>query len=164
MTKEELVARLHDIEWEDFEVKEASGGVPKSMWETVSAFSNCAGGWIVLGAKEIRVNSSTEYEIVGVNRADKLEQEVIGTLRSVSKFNTPILATALKYEVDGKTVLTFHIPPSPNKPVYLNNNLNESDLVMSTVTYILPRRKSGQMEKKSGQKKSGQMKPRKVVR
>ena len=48
MTKEELLTRLSDIEWNDFEVKEASGGLPKSMWETVSAFSNTAGGWIIL--------------------------------------------------------------------------------------------------------------------
>ena len=26
MTKEELIIRLNDIEWDDFEVKEASGG------------------------------------------------------------------------------------------------------------------------------------------
>lgn len=52
MTKEELLDRLNDIEWNDFEVKEASGGLPSSMWETVSAFSNTAGGWIVVGAKE----------------------------------------------------------------------------------------------------------------
>ncbi len=44
MTKEELLARLNDIEWNDFEAKEASGGLPKSMWETVSAFSNTEGG------------------------------------------------------------------------------------------------------------------------
>ncbi len=35
MTQEELLKRLSDIEWDDFEVKEASGGIPKSMWETV---------------------------------------------------------------------------------------------------------------------------------
>lgn len=52
MTKEELLYRLKDIEWDDFEVKEASGGIPKSMWETVSAFSNTAGGWIILGVSE----------------------------------------------------------------------------------------------------------------
>lgn len=40
MTKEELLDRLNDIEWNDFEVKEASGGLSGSMWETVSAFSN----------------------------------------------------------------------------------------------------------------------------
>lgn len=38
MTKEELVARLRDIEWDDFEVKAAKSDLPKNIWETVSAF------------------------------------------------------------------------------------------------------------------------------
>lgn len=29
MTKDELVARLHDIEWDDFEVKAAKSNLPK---------------------------------------------------------------------------------------------------------------------------------------
>ena len=36
MTKDELLHRLQDIEWEDFECKEAKSDLPKSVWETVS--------------------------------------------------------------------------------------------------------------------------------
>jgi predicted HTH transcriptional regulator len=56
MTKQELINKLNDLEWEDFEVKEAKGEVPKSAWETVSAFSNSAGGWLVFGVKQVAKN------------------------------------------------------------------------------------------------------------
>ena len=36
MTKDELVAKLRDIEWEDFEVKAAKSELPKNVWESVS--------------------------------------------------------------------------------------------------------------------------------
>ena len=70
MTKQELVARLRDIEWEDFEVKEAKSELPKTIWETVSAFSNTSGGWIVLGVKQ----TGKTFEIQGVgNCVDYIE-------------------------------------------------------------------------------------------
>lgn len=68
MTKEELLDRLKDIEWDDFEIKEASGGIPKSMWDTVSAFSNTAGGWIILGVSETKIKSVSIYEITGIEK------------------------------------------------------------------------------------------------
>ena len=52
MTKEELIERLDDIEWEDFEVKSARNELPKNIWESVSAFANCSGGWIVFGVAQ----------------------------------------------------------------------------------------------------------------
>lgn len=121
MTKEELLQRLNDIEWEDFEVKEASGGLPKSMWETVSAFSNTAGGWIILGVKEKRGATGSTYIVSGVPNAEKIEQEIISTLRSRTKFNALISAKAKRYEVEGKKVLAFEIPLSPHRPVALKN-------------------------------------------
>lgn len=126
MTKEELLSRLNDIEWEDFEVKEASGGLPKSMWETVSAFANTAGGWIVLGVKELRTNGRSEYEITGLNNVERIEQDIAAILRSTSKFNVPILATVERFDFEKKTVLAYWIPPSDCKPVYLNLQLQRS--------------------------------------
>ena len=116
MKKEELVQKLGDIEWEDFEVKEAKSEVPKNSWETVSAFSNTAGGWLVFGVKKEGKN----YEILGVNTPEKIEQEFIGVLRNGNKFNKKIEVNCKKYNFDGKTVLAFYIPVSQSKPIYYN--------------------------------------------
>lgn len=126
MTKRELLKRLNGSEWDDFEVKEASGGIPKSVWETVSAFSNGSGGWILLGVRENRIDGTSVYEIVGLQNVEKIEQTMSSTLRSTTKFNTPILASVERFDIDGNTVLLYRIPPSDCKPVYLNNNLSNT--------------------------------------
>ena len=119
MTKEELIAKLNDLEWEDFEVKEAKAAVPKSCWETVSAFSNTSGGWLVFGIKEIGNN----FEIQGVTNPEKIEQDFLNTLRG-EKFNVFVDTKQQRYVIDGKTVLAFYIPVSAQKPVYYNTQTN----------------------------------------
>ncbi len=119
MTKEELIDRINDIEWEDFEAKEAKSELPKNIWETVSAFANTSGGWIVLGVKQ----NGKKFEISGVDNAEKLEQDFLGTLRS-QKFNEPVDAKSMLYHIDGHKVLAFHIASSPHKPIYYNNPQN----------------------------------------
>ena len=119
MTKEELIQRLQDIEWDDFEVKEAKSELPKNVWETVSAFSNTSGGWIILGIKQ----RGKVFEIQGVDNAEKLEQDFLGTLRS-QKFNIRLSASATQYNIEEKKILAFHIASSPHKPVYFGNPSN----------------------------------------
>ena len=121
MDKKELIQKLGDIEWRDFEVKEAKSNVPKNSWETVGAFSNTAGGWIVFGVKK----EGKKYELIGVANPEKIELDFLTTLRG-DKFNKKIMAEPKKYSLDGKTVLAFYIPSvyARDKPVYFNTLFN----------------------------------------
>ncbi len=119
MTKDELILKLSDLEWEDFEVKSAKGEIPKDAWETVSAFSNTSGGWLIFGVKQ----TGKRFEIQGVNNPEKIEQDFLNTIRG-GKFNVFVPTRQAKHTIDGNTVLAFYIPVSKNKPVYYNSPAN----------------------------------------
>ncbi|MCG8688098.1 MAG: putative DNA binding domain-containing protein, partial [Desulfobacterales bacterium] len=119
MTKEELLHKINDLEWEDFEVKSGQKEIPKNVWETVSAFSNTSGGWIILGVSE----SKGRFDIIGVENVEKLEQNFTTTLRG-EKFNHKITPKCERFKIDDKTVLAFYIPISSTKPIYFNSIKN----------------------------------------
>ena len=120
MTKDELIVRINDLEWEDFEVKEAKSELPKSVWETVSSFSNTSGGWIVLGVKQ----QAGAFVISGVKNIEKLELDFTNTLAGKQKFNTIIRPDIRKYHFEEGNVLAFYIPLSDKKPIYYNTPEN----------------------------------------
>ena len=120
MDKNTLLSRLSDIEWKDFEVKEASVDLPKTIWETVSAFANSAGGWIVLGVAQ----KGKRFEIKGLTHPEKIEQDFTTVLRSRTKFNVLINPICKKYSIDGNLVLAFYIPASPQNPVFYTTLCN----------------------------------------
>ncbi|MFW5852841.1 MAG: RNA-binding domain-containing protein [Nanoarchaeota archaeon] len=122
MNKQELIEKLEDIEWEDFEVKEAKSEIPKNSWQTVSAFSNTAGGWLIFGVSQ----KGRSYAITGVNNPEKIEQDFTTTLRNGDKFNKKINVESKKYDFDDKIVLAFYIPAKSarEKPIYFNTQKN----------------------------------------
>ena len=126
MEKEELIERLNGYEWNDVEFKEARRAVPKNAYETVSAFSNTGGGWLVFGVRD----GGGGFEIVGVLEVDKVQNDFLGALRSGQKLNHVIAANERLIEEDGKALLVFHIPEArrQDKPVYLNNDIRRSFL------------------------------------
>ena len=92
MTKEELLQKLSEIEWDDFECKAAQDKLPEDVWETVSAFSNTSGGWIVFGIKQ----RGKQFEIQGVNNGEKTESDFLNILRNGQKFNMRLSAQGQK--------------------------------------------------------------------
>ena len=120
MTKEQLIIRLGGIEWDDFEAKTAKSELPKNIWETVSAFANTIGGWIVLGV----VQKGQTMIVAGVDNPEKIEQDFSTVLRSGQKFNQPLIFKVRKIDVDSKTVIAFYISSSKVKPVYINSPVN----------------------------------------
>jgi ATP-dependent DNA helicase RecG len=108
MDRETLLERLRGIEWDDFEVKEALGGVPKSAYETVSSFANTAGGWIVFGVKESR----RRFEVIGVADPDAIQNDFVGACRSIDKFSRAVEVRPQHFVLDGRSVLVFHIAPA----------------------------------------------------
>ncbi|MBR4441442.1 MAG: ATP-binding protein [Bacteroidales bacterium] len=105
MTKEQLLMRLGGTEWDDFEVKAAKNELPKSIWETVSAFANTIGGWIILGVSQ---NGNT-FELSGVDNPEKIEQDFTTAIRSGQKINQRLLFKVQKFEIESKFSKTLKV-------------------------------------------------------
>jgi ATP-dependent DNA helicase RecG len=124
MTKEELLHRLSGIEWNDWEVKEALRDVPNNAYETVSAFANTAGGFLVFGVKE----TDDTFEVVGVVEVEKVQSAFLNTIRSGQKLSKIIDVTEKLVDCDGARTLVFYIPEAHrrDKPIFLNGDLRKS--------------------------------------
>ena len=124
MEKAELIERLKGHEWTDVEFKKAQRGVPESAYETVSAFSNTEGGWLVFGVRD----RGGSFEIVGVLDVDKVQNDFLSALRTSQKLNRVVAAKERLIDADGKALLVFHIPEArrQDKPVYLGGDIRKS--------------------------------------
>lgn len=117
-----LVDRLESQESLDLEFKAAQGGLPKSLWETVSAFANTNGGWIVLGVD----SSEHPARLIGVPNAEQRLEEFYSLLHDPQKISYVVCGPndALVEDVGGNKVIVIRVPAAPLKerPVYINNH------------------------------------------
>lgn len=122
----ELKKLVRSGEWNDVEFKEARTDVPKSAFETVSAFANTHGGHIVFGVRQ----KGNEYEIVGVEKPDKVQNDFLSVLHADAKINHDVAVSEKKQNIDGKTILVFHVSENQRtrKPVYLDGDIRRTFL------------------------------------
>ncbi len=74
------------------ECKKAKSEMPKSIWQTFSAFANTIGGMILLGVDENMQEKDIQkrYQIIGVDEPRKIVTDFWNTLNS-DKVNENIL-------------------------------------------------------------------------
>lgn len=118
----ELVERIVTREDLELEFKRSEDRLPKTIWDTVSAFANTNGGWIVLGIDD----RTHPPDIVGVRNAPQVLQDFYNGIRNRQKISHNACGPndASIEPVGDRDVIVVRIPAAPrrHRPVYINNH------------------------------------------
>ncbi|MGW4941633.1 ATP-binding protein [Actinoplanes sp. NPDC004185] len=147
----ELLATLRRIGGEPtrIEAKRASGGLPKSVRETLSAFSNTDGGTLLLG-----VDEESGFGLVDLQDPVALRDGLVQMSRDDL---TPALQISTEIvEIEGRRIVVAEVPPAPadRRPVYVtaqgitggsylrggdgDRHLTESEIAMLVAARVQP--------------------------
>jgi ATP-dependent DNA helicase RecG len=117
----DLLERSDQHEDVEIECKRAEGGLPRDLWETVSAFANTRGGRIVLG-----VNEKRGFTPEGVANVDARRTELWNALRNPQKVSRTIWSEddITVERIGDADLLVMRVPAAPrrDRPVYINGN------------------------------------------
>ena len=102
------------------EVKKAVGGLPKSLWETYSAFANSNGGVILLGIEEM---PDKTFSVVDLPDPERLIADFWNGVNNRQQVNVNILTDKKVQiiEAQGKRIVSIEVPRAnrKDKPIYL---------------------------------------------
>jgi ATP-dependent DNA helicase RecG len=109
----------------DVEVKAAGGGLPKSLRETVSAFSNTHGGVIILGLDE-----ASGFAPVGLGEPAKLAADLASMCSS--EMEPPVRPLIRVHQFEGKHVLVAEVPeldPAQKPCFYIGAGISKGSFI-----------------------------------
>ena len=122
MNIEELLQKLDLRENLELEFKTAAGGMPSGLWDTVSAFANTHGGWILLGVRE----DKAKIRIEGVKNSEAMKQDIFNLMRNRQKISMEVCGPEdiRIQKIDGADIITLKVRTVSNseKPVYIGGN------------------------------------------
>lgn len=122
---EKIFGQLHKYrENNRIEAKEATGGLPRSIWETYSAFANTSGGVILLGVAEDKKDRRLyPVDLPDPQRLIAQFLELVNDKRVVNRNLLKPSSVAVE-KVDGKEIVVIRVPRAmrKEKPVYIGEN------------------------------------------
>ncbi len=120
-----MFSQLHKYrENNRIEAKKAVGGLPRSIWETYSAFANTGGGVILLGVAENKKDKRLyPVDLPDPQRLIAQFLELVNDPRIVNRNLLRPKDVAVE-EVDGKEIVVIRVPRATRKqkPVYIGGN------------------------------------------
>ena len=127
MNMQELKELIYQGEKVDIECKKAEKNVPKSAYESYSAFANTKGGYIILGVREDKTKTDPKerFIIQGIEDAPKQKEDFWNTING-NKVNINLLTDDdVKIVEDGSiSLVVIHVPRADfnMRPVYVGEN------------------------------------------
>ena len=127
MNMQEVKELIYKGEKVDIECKKAEKNIPKSVYESYSAFANTKGGHIILGVKEDKTKTIPEerFMIQGIDNPLKQKEDFWNTING-SKVNVNLLKdeNVEIVEEDCVSLLVIYVPRADfnMRPVYVGEN------------------------------------------
>jgi len=147
---DKLKKYIHDGEGLTVEFKRCENELASSIYETVSAFSNRYGGYILLGVDD-------DGEVSGVNpdAVDKMKKDFANSLNNPQRFAPTLFLALEEAEIDGKTILWCYVPPDSQVVMHggrIYDRAEDGDMDITRnsmmVTQIHQRKMAGYSERK----------------
>jgi ATP-dependent DNA helicase RecG len=107
MTEKQIRQLLKEGEGLNVEFKKAENSLPDNLFETICAFLNTDGGYILLG-----VNDNGKITGVKPKMVKQLKKELASLSNNPQKLDLPYLLFPKKFEVDGKIIIAIQVPLS----------------------------------------------------
>lgn len=140
MNKQLLEKLLDSGEGITVEFKKSEDKLSSDLFETINAFSNRYGGYILLGVVEVEKNGRKVGEVRGVNKDSiyAIKRDFITTINNPNIFK-PVLYLELEdFDYDGKTILWTYVPQTSqlcycHKRVYDRNGDSDLNITDNTI-------------------------------
>jgi ATP-dependent DNA helicase RecG len=141
---------IHDGEGLTIEFKRCENELSSNIYETVSAFSNRYGGYILLG-----VEDNGEVSGVNPNAVTKIKKDFANSLNNPQRFAPTLFLVLEEAEIDDRTILWCYVPPDSQvvmfgSKIYDRSEDGDIDITRNSmmVTQIHQRKMASYSERK----------------